>query len=224
MHWRLGLSVMATFLLFSVSNEVKRFLPSQRTDVWYWLLMVTSLLLALVGSSFIWNLSVRLRFVRQLVLGQAWIEGAWIFKTTSRTDKTVVQLGVAQYWYKIPELKLQSVFSNIVLTSLEETSVSPLSIIVDDDLNYTHYFVRGTREGEATGIAAGRFLSTDGREPLRYKGSITYLDTAEGGRYGQVAAKLSDDEIKTYREQFGRDWAIKTLKDDELRTGFLTRV
>lgn len=225
---RSTIAIGATFLLVSLGFEIRsRLQPLNGSLGWLvWLLaFVVSVFLVRSGTTLLWNMAVRLRYLRKFILGRTWIEGTWFFQTTEYVgdSREIAQVGLAQFSYELPDLVLVGRVSSVVLATGEPVQTEVISMILDDKLHYMHRFVRYVRNVQAVGAAYGIFVCDIDKPPERYEGGVIFLDAEERHKRRQTGVKLADEDVRTLSKQFGSDWQQRVLHDPEWLGKFCTK-
>jgi len=234
---RSAIAIGATSILVSLSYEVRSKLQELNEPLFQalngplgWLVwslaLILSLVLAAGGTMLLWNMAVRLRCLRRLILGRTWIEGTWFFHTSEYIEgkPEFSQVGIAQFSYGLPDLELLGHFSSVVLASGEANPTEVISMMVDDKLHYMHRFVRYTKNVQAVGAAYGVFLcDIESKSPNRYVGGVIYLEADESHKRRQTGVKLTDSEVRARSKRFGSVWRQQALRDTRWLQEFCTK-
>jgi hypothetical protein len=215
---RSAIAISATFVLVSLSFEIRSRVQQLNAPLGWlvWLLaFLLSLFLANGATTLLWRVVVRVRYVRRFILGRTWIEGTWFFQTTEyAVDKQeIVQVGLAQFSYELPDLLLSCSISSAALATGEPIQTELISLVLDDSLHYMHRFVRHLRNVQAVGAAYGIFVCEFGKPPKRYEGGVIYLDAEDRQKRRQTGVKLADKDVHALSKQFGAGWQQRVLHD-----------
>jgi hypothetical protein len=224
---RSTIAITATFILVSLGFEIRsRLQPPSGLRGWLgWsLAFVATIFLARNGTTLLWNMAVRLRSLRQFILGRTWIEGTWFFKTTDYKDglPEITQVGLAQFWYELPDLVLAGRVSSVRCATGEAVQTEAISIALDDSLRYMHRFVRHVNNVQHVGAAYGTFVCDMDKAPERYEGGVIFLDAEEGHNSRQTGVKLARKEARALPKRFGSGWQQQVLHDSDWLAQFCT--
>ncbi len=228
---RSTIAISATYILVSLGFEIRKFLPEPTRWPWLiWLIaFILSIFIARSGTSLMWSLAVRIRKIRQFILGRTWIEGTWFFYTTEYVNEQpmsaaqyanqqpkITQIGLAQFFYELPDSSCRARCSDRI--SLRSNEPIQLKSSV------SHSMRKGiicivlcdiTRMFQAVGAAYGTFVCEDGQAPERYEGGVIFLDVEETHKRRQTGVKLPFKDVKALRHTVGSDWARIMLNNEE---------
>lgn len=210
--FRIGLAVLLTTICVVASYEVKDLIfPTGAAGG----------LLAIVISLFFGNYAAetfvsylfRIRSIRKLVFGTAWIEGCWHIQTFKYTNKNQVLLSNAllqlEYEYERSfTITGFGYYRRGNLSSTETYSHSVEIVLRESDRLYINYLLTGTDNVQRTGVAIGRFfVNHPMRFPTFYEGKLVYFhDNSVDSTLRQVGRKMPDSEILRLIAEHGDAW------------------
>jgi hypothetical protein len=193
--------------------------------------VLLSVLLGTVVPDWIsWALS-RWRWYRRLVMGETWIEGAWLLETSRsvESNKFDVQrrrFGIVAYTYHGSYLSLRTEGHHLEFTDITGKSAPPPDTrvyeisgrlwaesstilassrlaFIDESLTYINVF-KYDAGSSGEGTASGWFKSGEGRSwPEEFTATIA---TKEGEVLYQRGRKLDDSLVLTLKEKYPGDW------------------
>jgi hypothetical protein len=160
------------------------------------------------------TVATKLRIARKLILGPAWLEGAWIVRTFNDSNEQIA-VGLAQCDYPKSDLELRvtSFWEKGIRSGGETFANSDFVYVRATDLFYVSRLFSGRLGGPLIGVATGQFQrDTVRRRTTTYEGQIVFLDGQPPLR--QTGKRLDAEVIKRAVKAHGDEWMRHVLREN----------
>lgn len=212
--WRskFGLGTFLTTITVTLSYEIKD--PSIKVPAF--ILVFISFLISTYLANILIEKAMDWRWGRKLILGKAWLEGAWYLSTTTldNNSNAISQLGICYISYEgrdhvLTVTTYRKKYHHNMHTGF--SSVSEFVSLRGSDKKFCNLFVLSNGEEETRGITTGTFIS-DGREnyPNNFEGHVTLFNERVTRR--QTATKIPDSVVKRLMIEHGGKWRDECLR------------